>query len=225
MLRKAKTPILCSCLVSVIFFPALYSHSLSIFLQHCRKLKCLSDPLPLPSPLTSSFSSSDLIVSHLFLSSQETKMSVKERTCPVSVSLSFFISHVLSLSPSFSNWMDILLSSFPSLGTHVMEGSGRMVVTAVGINSQAGIIFALLGAANDENEAQKKIKKKGMSFFLHHLILVFLILDSYPCPSQERFIFHQKALREKTSTRLGLSLQSVYSLYFSFLVPFFFPFS
>ncbi|MXQ86003.1 hypothetical protein E5288_WYG010227 [Bos mutus] len=31
-------------------------------------------------------------------------------------------------------------------GTHVMEGSGRMVVTAVGINSQTGIIFTLLGA-------------------------------------------------------------------------------
>ena len=48
-------------------------------------------------------------------------------------------------------------------GTHVMEGSGRMVVTAVGINSQAGIIFALLGAAQSEGEAQKKNKKKGKS--------------------------------------------------------------
>ena len=32
-------------------------------------------------------------------------------------------------------------------GTHIMEGSGKVLVTAVGINSQAGIIFALLGAA------------------------------------------------------------------------------
>jgi len=38
-------------------------------------------------------------------------------------------------------------------GTHVMEGSGKMVVTAVGVNSQAGIIFTLLGAAVDEQEA------------------------------------------------------------------------
>ncbi|KAM3182012.1 hypothetical protein ACTXT7_013248 [Hymenolepis weldensis] len=30
------------------------------------------------------------------------------------------------------------------LGTHVMEGSGRMLVTAVGKNSQAGIIYSLL---------------------------------------------------------------------------------
>jgi len=45
-------------------------------------------------------------------------------------------------------------------GTHVMEGSGRMVVTAVGVNSQAGIIFALLGAAQNEEDAQKKKAKK-----------------------------------------------------------------
>lgn len=49
-------------------------------------------------------------------------------------------------------------------GTHVMEGSGRMVVTAVGVNSQAGIIFALLGAAQSEDDAQKKKAKKGKWF-------------------------------------------------------------
>ena len=32
-------------------------------------------------------------------------------------------------------------------GTIVMEGSGRMLVTAVGLNSQNGIIFTLIGAA------------------------------------------------------------------------------
>ncbi|XP_028854469.1 plasma membrane calcium-transporting ATPase 4 isoform X3 [Denticeps clupeoides] len=42
-------------------------------------------------------------------------------------------------------------------GTHVMEGSGRMVVTAVGLNSQTGIIFTLLGAGGDDEE--KKVKK------------------------------------------------------------------
>lgn len=46
-------------------------------------------------------------------------------------------------------------------GTHVMEGSGKMVVTAVGVNSQAGIIFTLLGAAVDEHEAEIKKMKKG----------------------------------------------------------------
>ncbi|KAI4827859.1 hypothetical protein KUCAC02_031224 [Chaenocephalus aceratus] len=44
-------------------------------------------------------------------------------------------------------------------GTHVMEGSGRMVVTAVGVNSQTGIIMTLLGAGPEEEE--KKEKKGG----------------------------------------------------------------
>ncbi|XP_016020635.1 plasma membrane calcium-transporting ATPase 1 isoform X3 [Rousettus aegyptiacus] len=53
-------------------------------------------------------------------------------------------------------------------GTHVMEGSGRMVVTAVGINSQTGIIFTLLGAGGEEEEKKdekKKEKKKRETIF------------------------------------------------------------
>lgn len=46
-------------------------------------------------------------------------------------------------------------------GTHVMEGSGKIIVTAVGVNSQAGIIFTLLGAAVDEQEQAIKKMKKG----------------------------------------------------------------
>ncbi len=45
-------------------------------------------------------------------------------------------------------------------GTHVMEGSGKVVVTAVGINSQAGIIFTLLGAVEDAAQKEDKKKKK-----------------------------------------------------------------
>nr|XP_053634797.1 plasma membrane calcium-transporting ATPase 2-like isoform X2 [Cherax quadricarinatus] len=45
-------------------------------------------------------------------------------------------------------------------GTHVMEGSGKMLVTAVGVNSQAGIIFTLLGAAADEEQVEAKKRKK-----------------------------------------------------------------
>lgn len=44
-----------------------------------------------------------------------------------------------------------------------MEGSGKMVVTAVGVNSQTGIIFTLLGAGEDsdgEEKADKEKKKK-----------------------------------------------------------------
>ncbi|XP_047188294.1 plasma membrane calcium-transporting ATPase 2-like isoform X5 [Scophthalmus maximus] len=47
-------------------------------------------------------------------------------------------------------------------GTHVMEGSGRMLVSAVGLNSQTGIIFTLLGASeHDEEKKVKKSKKQG----------------------------------------------------------------
>lgn len=49
-------------------------------------------------------------------------------------------------------------------GTHVMEGSGKMLVTAVGVNSQAGIIFTLLGAAVDQQEQEIKKMKKGEFF-------------------------------------------------------------
>uniref|UniRef100_A0AAY4E050 Calcium-transporting ATPase n=1 Tax=Denticeps clupeoides TaxID=299321 RepID=A0AAY4E050_9TELE len=52
-------------------------------------------------------------------------------------------------------------------GTHVMEGSGRMVVTAVGLNSQTGIIFTLLGAGGDDEE--KKVKK-GERIDTSHLL-------------------------------------------------------
>ncbi|CAL8114100.1 unnamed protein product [Orchesella dallaii] len=45
-------------------------------------------------------------------------------------------------------------------GTHVMEGSGKMVVTAVGVNSQSGIIFSLLGATEEDEEKKKEAKAK-----------------------------------------------------------------
>uniref|UniRef100_A0A672NKB8 Calcium-transporting ATPase n=1 Tax=Sinocyclocheilus grahami TaxID=75366 RepID=A0A672NKB8_SINGR len=46
-------------------------------------------------------------------------------------------------------------------GTHVMEGSGRMLVTAVGVNSQSGIIFTLLGAGEGEEEKKEKKGREG----------------------------------------------------------------
>lgn len=43
-----------------------------------------------------------------------------------------------------------------------MEGSGKMLVTAVGVNSQTGIIMTLISAA--KNGAEKKAdKSKGVS--------------------------------------------------------------
>lgn len=44
-----------------------------------------------------------------------------------------------------------------------MEGSGKMVVTAVGLNSQTGIIFTLLNATADEKD---KKHKKGIVLFV-----------------------------------------------------------
>ncbi|EJW84443.1 hypothetical protein WUBG_04645 [Wuchereria bancrofti] len=41
-----------------------------------------------------------------------------------------------------------------------MEGSGKMVVTAVGVNSQTGIIMTLLGAAKDVVEEERKAAKR-----------------------------------------------------------------
>lgn len=40
-----------------------------------------------------------------------------------------------------------------------------MLVTAVGVNSQAGIIFTLLGAAVEKQEKDNKQMKKGQSPF------------------------------------------------------------
>ncbi|XP_073336346.1 plasma membrane calcium-transporting ATPase 1 isoform X2 [Pagrus major] len=45
-------------------------------------------------------------------------------------------------------------------GTHVMEGSGKMLVTAVGVNSQTGIIFTLLGSAEDDDDDEEEKKKE-----------------------------------------------------------------
>uniref|UniRef100_A0A8C2G8S9 Calcium-transporting ATPase n=1 Tax=Cyprinus carpio TaxID=7962 RepID=A0A8C2G8S9_CYPCA len=56
-------------------------------------------------------------------------------------------------------------------GTHVMEGSGRMLVTAVGVNSQSGIIFTLLGAGEGEEEKKEKkgrCKKEEHQTKTHH---------------------------------------------------------
>ena len=62
-----------------------------------------------------------------------------------------------------------------------MEGSGKMVVTAVGVNSQTGIIFALLSAGHGGDEAEKKKKKNtpqedGGKFI--HMIMIYFFPDN-----------------------------------------------
>lgn len=43
-------------------------------------------------------------------------------------------------------------------GTHVMEGRGKILVTAVGINSQVGKIFSLLGVSGDQELPKPEVK-------------------------------------------------------------------
>lgn len=81
-----------------------------------------------------------------------------------------------------------------------MEGSGKMLVTAVGENSQTGIIFALLGASeedddDEEKEAKKKEKKEKKSTLtfqsaaesIHDSVLYprFFIILLCLCPSHK----------------------------------------
>lgn len=55
-------------------------------------------------------------------------------------------------------WHSVFLLLFK--GTHVMEGSGKMVVTAVGVNSQTGIIFTLLGGGEEDDDDEEEKKKE-----------------------------------------------------------------
>jgi Ca2+ transporting ATPase len=48
-------------------------------------------------------------------------------------------------------------------GTNVMEGSGKFLVTAVGIHSQTGIIMSLLGAALADMDENKNKKQENTS--------------------------------------------------------------
>ena len=46
-------------------------------------------------------------------------------------------------------------------GTQVMEGSGRMVITGVGLNSQVGAIMSLLGVTGGGGDSKKSKKAKS----------------------------------------------------------------
>uniref|UniRef100_A0A0M3I3Y9 P-type Ca(2+) transporter n=1 Tax=Ascaris lumbricoides TaxID=6252 RepID=A0A0M3I3Y9_ASCLU len=80
-------------------------------------------------------------------------------------------SDLIRKSPEFD---PMLLS-----GTHVMEGSGKMLVTAVGVNSQTGIIMTLLGAAKTAVEEERKAAKREGPFHFLIRCVQFCILRSY----------------------------------------------
>ena len=56
-----------------------------------------------------------------------------------------------------------------------MEGSGKMLCTAVGINSQAGIIFALLGATDEKAKKGKFSLMADIAFCLTTISLLYFI--------------------------------------------------
>ena len=71
------------------------------------------------------------------------------------------------------------------VGTHVMEGSGKMMVAAVGVNSQAGIIFALLGATHEEKaeagkeEGRHQIVSDFITYYMYADKCSFLLQKHY----------------------------------------------
>ena len=51
-----------------------------------------------------------------------------------------------------------------------MEGSGKMVVSAVGVNSQTGIIYALLGASQEEKDKKKEKEDLEGELLFKHIV-------------------------------------------------------
>lgn len=76
-----------------------------------------------------------------------------------------------------------------------MEGSGKMLVTAVGVNSQTGIIFTLLGGGedDDDNEEEKKKEKeekKKQKKSQYAPLLVALINSAQTQTHKEHCLYH-----------------------------------
>uniref|UniRef100_A0A8C3AJY7 Calcium-transporting ATPase n=1 Tax=Cyclopterus lumpus TaxID=8103 RepID=A0A8C3AJY7_CYCLU len=83
-------------------------------------------------------------------------------------------------------------------GTHVMEGSGRMVVSAVGLNSQTGIIFTLLGASeSDEEKKVKKSKTRGKAEPTRPKTQDGIALEIQPLKSEEAAESEEKEDKEE----------------------------
>jgi len=53
-----------------------------------------------------------------------------------------------------------------------MEGSGRMLVTAVGLKSQSGIIVSLLGGTAETKEKTPLTKKKNSNKYIYYFLIV-----------------------------------------------------
>ena len=90
------------------------------------------------------------------------------------------------------------------LGTHVMEGSGKMVVTAVGMNSQAGIIVALLGATTHKLDNGAAADNAGK-----HLTCIYRSTLYTP---HTLHLYHMHRLNDCNHSSLGRSINGQYSV-------------
>ena len=107
-----------------------------------------------------------------------------------------------------------------------MEGSGKMLVAAVGVNSQAGIIFTLLGAAVDQQEQEIKKMKKGTSFnsqmiMLLRKVMLYQLHPSASSPTNFIEFFGEEPVGKPTETfmnylqgKCGPEKKSTHGFYF-----------
>ncbi|KAL1460917.1 hypothetical protein WDU94_012853 [Cyamophila willieti] len=100
---------------------------------------------------------------------------------------------------------DVMLLS----GTLVMEGSGKVLVTAVGVNSQAGIILTLLGATHDSAISQENNEKKNEGRVMENTDQINV---PKPVPKQEKEKSVLQAKLAKLVVQIGYVGISVASL-------------
>ncbi|CAF1067728.1 unnamed protein product, partial [Didymodactylos carnosus] len=94
-------------------------------------------------------------------------------------------------------------------GTHIMEGSGKMLVLAVGEHSQTGIIFKLLGATKDESEEKKPEKKKKDTedtLGNHELQDVVAQTDAEQPDEESGFKVKERSILQAKLTKLAIQI-------------------
>jgi len=88
-----------------------------------------------------------------------------------------------------------------------MEGSGKMVVTAVGMNSQAGIIVALLGATTHEldNSATTAADNAGK----HRTCLYVYMCGSIRCTRRTYYTYDNASFKRLQPLETGSKYSAV----------------
>ncbi|TKS73820.1 Plasma membrane calcium-transporting ATPase 1 [Collichthys lucidus] len=105
--------------------------------------------------------------------------------------------------------------------THVMEGSGKMLVTAVGVNSQTGIIFTLLGASEEGKKDEKS--KKGKNKDGANVEMQPLNEGGEPEKKKKNLPKKEKSVLQGKLTKLAVQIGKAecVPIYVQFLVKFF----